>query len=54
LVEPVNGELNYDEARKNPVKFYDEILNSEVLHYELKDVNGKEVQVSKKCTKRAL
>ena len=46
MVEPVHGEINYDSARKNPLKFYDKLAESQVVHHKVSNVSKKHVEIN--------
>ena len=35
LIQPKEGELNYDNALKNPSKFYDRVMNQDVMEHRV-------------------
>jgi len=35
VVEPHGGQLNYNLAQKNPLKFYDQVFNQEVTKHTI-------------------
>lgn len=52
VVEPVHGEINYEAARRNPLKFYDSIDKQDVMKHKLRNVAGKQVTINSQLTKR--
>jgi hypothetical protein len=36
LIEPIGGELNYDLARKNPMAFYNNVMNQDIVQHKIK------------------
>jgi hypothetical protein len=36
IIEPHGGELNYNLAHKNPLKFYDQVLNQDITKHKFK------------------
>jgi hypothetical protein len=37
IVEPKGGQINYDIVRKNPIKFYDQVFNQEIVKHKIKE-----------------
>ena len=35
MIQPKDGEINYDRAMKNPNKFYDDVMNQDVLEHKV-------------------
>lgn len=35
-IEPVGGELNYEMAHKNPLKFYDKVMSQDINQYKVR------------------
>lgn len=47
VIEPKDGELDYDMAYKNPIKFYDQVMTQEILQHKVskeKDEDGKVIK----------
>lgn len=36
VVEPHGGEINYDLAQKNPLKFYDKVMNQDITQHKVR------------------
>ena len=43
VVQPKEGEINYDIAEKNPLKFYDKVMNQDVLEHKISKKTRTEV-----------
>lgn len=59
IIEPHGGELNYNLAHKNPLKFYDQVLNQDITKHKFKQDESSpsrrpKVEISSKVTKRPL
>lgn len=56
IIEPHGGELNYNLAEKNPLKFYDQVFNQDITQHKVKEPALKkkktDVELSSKVTKR--
>ena len=37
VIEPKEGEINYDLAKKNPNKFYDQVLSQDVREHKVQE-----------------
>ena len=35
MIQPKDGEINYDNALKNPNKFYDRVMNQDVMEHKV-------------------
>ena len=35
VIQPKEGEINYDLAKKNPLKFYDKVMNADVVEHKV-------------------
>lgn len=35
VIQPKEGEINYDLAKKSPLKFYDKVMNAEVVEHKV-------------------
>ena len=35
MIQPKEGEINYDLAKKSPLKFYDKVMNAEVVEHKV-------------------
>jgi hypothetical protein len=59
VIEPKGGEINYDLAYKNPVKFYDMVMKQEITQHKVqKSKDGRKkngpLQVTTKVTTRKI
>ena len=54
LIEPMGGEINYKVARRNPLKFYDQVMNQDVLQHKIEDIGSKQVKMTTKVTHRKI
>lgn len=46
VIEPIDGELDYVAARKNPVKFYKKLENRAVISHELKNISPRKLHLN--------
>ena len=46
MIEPVDGELDYVSARKNPVKFYNKLANRAVISHQLKNISPRKLHLN--------
>lgn len=35
MIQPKEGEINYDLAQKSPLKFYDKVMNADVIEHKV-------------------
>jgi len=35
VIQPKEGEINYDLAKKSPLKFYDNVMNADVVEHKV-------------------
>ena len=55
IIEPTQGELDYRIAYKDPIKFYDLVMEQEVVQHKLSDgVQKGTVEISSKITQRKI
>ena len=40
VIQPKEGEINYDLAAKNPLKFYDKVMGQDVMEHKVSEVKG--------------
>ena len=50
VIQPREGEINYDIAEKNPLKFYDKVMNQDVLEHKIANKTRTEVIESPRRT----
>ena len=53
IVEPHGGEINYKLADKNPLKFYDKVLNQDITKHKVRENKEKKAEADEKAQKRA-
>ena len=46
MIEPVDGELDYVSARKNPVKFCNKLANRAVISHQLKNISPRKLHLN--------
>lgn len=61
MIQPKEGEINYDVAQKSPLKFYDTVMNQDVLEHKIAAKSSKAgrrpsrgVEMTSRLTKRAV
>lgn len=54
LVEPIAGELNYNLAYTNPLKFYDQVMEQRVVQHSVADRTSTQFEVSTRVTQRKI
>jgi hypothetical protein len=55
VIEPKGGEINYDLAFKNPLKFYDNVMNQDIREHSCAAKGGHSpMRYSNVLTKRAI
>ena len=40
VIQPKEGEINYDLAQKSPLKFYDKVMTQDVVEYKVAQKKG--------------
>ena len=56
VIEPKGGEINYALAYKNPLKFYDNVMNQDIREHSCAQTGGKRspLKYANVLTKRAI